>query len=646
MRYYRSPIPYMGNKYKLLKDIIPLFPKECDIFIDGFGGSGVVSMNYQGTKETIYNEFNENIIALIEMIINNSPEELDKYWNNLIDEFNLPRMSVTSLDRLERDEYARRAVSFNKLREHYNKSRERDYRELFLLIRYSINHLIRFNSNSEFNAPNGCDAYNKAILKDVKDMHKIFKKVTISCNDFFKLDLSKLTTNSFVYCYDKETEVLTNNGWKYLKDVDINKDLFLSREPNTDIIEYVKADNYITYHYKGNMWCYNSDDIDLVVTPNHRLFLDKRKQLKHKRIRNEILIPTTDILDKGTDLSFIRGGGKYLCSNIDDRTIEICNQKFDKKIFAHLLGIFITDGSVNNQGAITISQTKISIKNKIFSLLNELGLEYSLYGDINSYSNATFYIHRKYLPYFNQFYLKKNRRIPAEFKDTDIDIMCELLDGILDGDSDAERRKIYVGSKALADDIQELIFKCGYGSTIHIKYGRDVLFKSNDRVIHGRKPFYVISLLKRKYLSYVNSNVNFKSYDDNVYCVALEKYHTLLIRRNGKTIWCGNCDCPYTNTQAVYNEKRAFGGWGIDDDKKLFQVLENLNKRGIKWGLSNVFENRGIRNEHLVKWCKENNWNVHHLERNYNPFRGGKKSNSDEVFITNYEDREQKLELW
>ena len=635
----------MGNKYKLLKDIIPLFPKECDIFLDGFGGSGVVSMNYQGTKETIYNEFNENIVALIKMILTNSPNDLDKYWNNLIDEFNLPRMSVTSLDRLERDEYARRAVSFNKLREHYNKSKERDYRELFLLIRYSINHLIRFNSNSEFNAPNGCDAYNESILKDVNDMHKIFKKVTISNNDFFSLDLSKLTTNSFVYCYDKETEVLTNNGWKKFKDVDISKDLFLSREPNTDIMEYVAAANYITYHYKGNMWCYNSDDIDLMVTPNHHLFLDRKKQFKHKRVRNEILIPTTDILDKGTSLSFIRGGGKYL--NLDkNRTLEICNKKHDKKLFAHLLGIFITDGSVNNQGSISITQTKVNIKQKIFSLLNELGLEYSLYGDINSYSSATFYIHRKYLPYFKQFYLKETRRIPEEFKNADIDIMKELLEGILDGDSDSERRKIYVGSKVLADDIQELIFKCGYGSTIRVRKGRDVLLKSENRIIHGKKPFYVVSLLRRKYLSYVNTNVCLKSYDDEVYCVSLEKYHTLLIRRNGKTIWCGNCDCPYTNTNAVYNEKRAFGGWSIDDDKKLFKVLENLNKRGIKWGLSNVFENRGIRNEHLVKWCEENNWNVHHLERNYNPFRGGEKSNSDEVFITNYEDDKKKLELW
>ena len=635
----------MGNKYKLLKDIIPLFPKECDIFLDGFGGSGVVSMNYQGTKETIYNELNNHIVNLMKTLLEYSPEELDKYFNTLILKYELPTTSCTQDERLKRKEYEIRSEKYNKLREYYNKSQERDYRVLFLLCRYSINHLIRFNSNGEFNAPSGTDVYNDSILKDIKDLQQMFKKVTISNEDFFNLDLSKLTTNSFVYCYDKETEVLTNNGWKKFKDVDISKDLFLSRESNTDIMEYVAATNYITYHYKGNMWCYNSEDIDLIVTPNHRLFLDKRKQFKHKRVRNEILIPTTDILDKGTYLSFIRGGGKYL--NLDkNRIIEICNKKYDKKLFAHLLGIFITDGSVNNQGAISINQTKVNIKKKIFSLLNELGLEYSLYGDINSYSNATFYIHRKYLSYFKQFYLKENRRIPEEFKNADIDIMEELLEGILDGDSDSERRKIYVGSKVLADDIQELIFKCGYGSTIHIREGKDVLLKSENRIIHGKKPFYVVSLLRRKYLSYVNTNVCLKPYDDEVYCVSLEKYHTLLIRRNEKTIWCGNCDCPYTNTSAVYNEKRAFGGWSIEDDKKLFKCLENLNKKGIKWGLSNVFENRGKTNQHLIDWCNENGWHVYHLERNYNPFRGGDKSNNDEVFISNYEEVNKKEELW
>ena len=48
-----------------------------------------------------------------------------------------------------------------------------------------------------------------------------------------------------------------------------------------------------------------------------------------------------------------------------------------------------------------------------------------------------------------------------------------------------------------------------------------------------------------------------------------------------------------------------------------------------------MFINRGVKNNHLIEWCKQNNWNVYHLNRNYNPFSRG-NSNNDEVFITNY----------
>ena len=95
-------------------------------------------------------------------------------------------------------------------------------------------------------------------------------------------------------------------------------------------------------------------------------------------------------------------------------------------------------------------------------------------------------------------------------------------------------------------------------------------------------------------------------------------------------------DPPYLNTTAVYNEKKkAFGGWSLEDDYKLFSLLEELNRKGIKWGMSNVFENRGIKNEHLIKWCENKGWYVYHLNRNYNPFSRG-NSNNDEVYICNY----------
>lgn len=95
-------------------------------------------------------------------------------------------------------------------------------------------------------------------------------------------------------------------------------------------------------------------------------------------------------------------------------------------------------------------------------------------------------------------------------------------------------------------------------------------------------------------------------------------------------------DPPYSNTLAIYNEKRAFGGWTIEDDKRLFIILEKLDKCGIKWGMSNVFKNKDYVNEHLIKWCEEHNWHVHHLNFTYSSLGKG-NANSDEVYICNYD---------
>lgn len=94
-------------------------------------------------------------------------------------------------------------------------------------------------------------------------------------------------------------------------------------------------------------------------------------------------------------------------------------------------------------------------------------------------------------------------------------------------------------------------------------------------------------------------------------------------------------DPPYSNTLAIYNEKRAFGGWTIDSDYKLFTILEKLDKCGIKWGMSNVFRNKNSVNEHLIDWCSRNKWNVYHLNKTYSALGKG-NANSDEVYICNY----------
>lgn len=259
----------MGNKYKLLSQLIPLFPKKCDIFVDLFGGSGVVSMNYQGRKRTIYNEFNKNIVELVKMIVGSKPQELDAYFKNKIKYYNLPTLSTN------KEKSIIRQKSYNKMREDYNKNTLKDYRDLFLLICYSINHLIRFNSKNEFNAPNGNNAYNQNNKLDIINMHKYMQNVELKSEDALTFDFSILTADSFVYCDVPylNTEAVYNEkrafgGWTIESDYKIFdileklnangvkwgfSNVFSNRgKINQHLIDWCNKNNWNVYHLDRN----------------------------------------------------------------------------------------------------------------------------------------------------------------------------------------------------------------------------------------------------------------------------------------------------------------------------------------------------------------------------------------------------------
>ncbi len=92
-------------------------------------------------------------------------------------------------------------------------------------------------------------------------------------------------------------------------------------------------------------------------------------------------------------------------------------------------------------------------------------------------------------------------------------------------------------------------------------------------------------------------------------------------------------DPPYFNTTAVYNEN---GGWIENNENDLYEFCENLNTNGIKFGMSNVFENKGIKSQKLIDWCEKNNWNVYAFDKVSYSACGRGNSNAKEVFITNY----------
>lgn len=92
-------------------------------------------------------------------------------------------------------------------------------------------------------------------------------------------------------------------------------------------------------------------------------------------------------------------------------------------------------------------------------------------------------------------------------------------------------------------------------------------------------------------------------------------------------------DPPYFNTTATYNEN---GGWSENDENDLYKFCEELNSNNIKFAMSNVFENKGIKNNKLIEWVEKNNFNVHTFDKFTYCACGKGNSNAKEVLITNY----------
>lgn len=93
-------------------------------------------------------------------------------------------------------------------------------------------------------------------------------------------------------------------------------------------------------------------------------------------------------------------------------------------------------------------------------------------------------------------------------------------------------------------------------------------------------------------------------------------------------------DPPYRISTASYNEN---GGWSLKDDLDLFEFLNNADKIGAKFALSNVLTHKGVVNEGLKKWSI--NYNTTIIGSNYNNSNyqsTAKQSKTIEVLITNY----------
>lgn len=120
-------------------------------------------------------------------------------------------------------------------------------------------------------------------------------------------------------CYDEETQVLTKDSWKYFKDLKASD---LVANVDSGKIVYETPSEIVCYKYEGPMISINNSNIDLKITPNHRMWVSNEDQynfLEAKYCLNRTLSYQKSLRN---DLIIFE---KYLIYNeAIERQIELC----------------------------------------------------------------------------------------------------------------------------------------------------------------------------------------------------------------------------------------------------------------------------------------------------------------------------------
>ena len=203
----KSPLNFTGGKYKLLPQLVPLFPSNISTFVDLFCGGCNVGINATSEK-IICNDIDSKLIGLFSFFKGKSYSDLLPKIQKVISNFNLSDSekngysfyncnSASGLGNFNRTGFLNLRETFNTL----SKDDTNYYLYLYILIVYAFNNQIRFNSDGEFNLPVGKRDFNVRMQNKLKKFLSALKTKDISFSScyFSDIKVSSLSKNDFVY---------------------------------------------------------------------------------------------------------------------------------------------------------------------------------------------------------------------------------------------------------------------------------------------------------------------------------------------------------------------------------------------------------------------------------------------------------------
>ncbi len=370
-----------------------------------------------------------------------------------------------------------------------------------------------------------------------------------------KEDRSALHEAMEQQCYDDQTEVLTEHGWRLFRDVEEGERVATLTPDGR--LTYAVPTAYVAAEYDGDMYFISSRQVDLAVTPNHNMYVDlnrradewegfglrrmetlplqRRMRFKKNAIWEGMYVETYELPSVTV----------YKNQNHSGEESGAIALKMDD--WLEFLGYYLSEGSVQYTNGVPyrvhISQRDGVRAAKMTACTNRLGFRWSYNGQniaISSKQLATHLAvfgkcHEKYVPQYAKEVCPEQIRI--------------LLDALVLGDDWVRKgtgQTAYVtSSRQLADDMTELLLKAGISgnTTVVHRQGEEVRVPEGRRAVLSHDIYQVSFIREGQNRPSINTNglrhITKGHYAGMIYCVEVPD-HVIYVRRKGKPVWCGN----------------------------------------------------------------------------------------------------------
>lgn len=329
-----------------------------------------------------------------------------------------------------------------------------------------------------------------------------------------------------VNCFSNDTEILTRNGFKKYNDLKKGESI-LTLNTGNNKLEWNSIKYLHLHEYKGKLVNIKTENCDILVTPNHRIFYqDYNRNSKKKNYKTWSKFKVKEIKDLPMSYSRIPISGKY------ENGIKVYSNDMIK-LFAWI----ITEGHFvkSSKGIYIYQSDKWNYHKEIKQILNNLGIPYSEKNRGKrkaNYNSYEFYIKAKY-GYIIRSLMNNKKEINREWLKTwDKNSLSILFWELLKGDGSFRNQKgkctfVSVNKNDL-DLMNEICLFIGKKSNINYK-NHVVNIKLNSSGY-----FCSINNTKKDYVDYNNI----------VWCVTV-KNSTCVIRRNGKICITGQSLYPF-----------------------------------------------------------------------------------------------------